>query len=116
MARKELFGTKAKVGGTVYVVPPLTLKQLRNGVLEMIKQHDEMVDGQKGLEVLELRGKIIHQALLRNYPDLTEDALFEQLDLRNTGEIWSLIMGASGFTQAATEVKEEAETQLPPGT
>lgn len=90
-------GTKFTIGNQEYTVPPLSLGQLRNGVLDLMKQHDELISQNKTWESLELRGKIIHQALSRNYPDIGEDELFSQLDMGNTNPIWLAVLGASGL-------------------
>jgi hypothetical protein len=86
------------IGDETFVVPPLTLGQLRSGVLALLQQHDALIAESKIFEAMELRGQVILTALRRNYPDFPEDKLFNFLDMNNNGPIWLSILGVSGFT------------------
>lgn len=92
-------GTKIIIDNAEYVVPPLTLGQLRNGVNDLMKRHDELVneDG-KLFELFDLRGQVILAAIKRNHPDMTEETLFNYLDLANLTPLWLQVLGQSGFT------------------
>ena len=103
-------GTKVIIKGAVYVIPPISLGQLRNGTLPLLQQHDTLIADGKTFEAMEIRGQVILSALRRNYPEFPESDLFDYLDLQNTGPLWLTILGASGFvpgeTQAAVEIAE----------
>jgi hypothetical protein len=90
-------GTKVKIGDEEYTIPPISLGQLRNGLLTKLQEHDKLSADGKLFETLQLRGEIILAAIRRNYPDFSEDKLFAHLDLANTSGIWLSILGASGF-------------------
>lgn len=91
-------GTKVMIGEKEYVIPPISLGQLRNGTLPLLKQHDELVAQGDTFAAMEIRGQVILSALRRNYPDFPEETLFEYLDMGNTAPIWLTILGISGFT------------------
>ena len=95
-------GTTVNLGGTDYLLPPLSLGQLRNGVLALMKRHDELIaseDGSERWEACCIRGEIVGHALKRNYPDLTDEQVMELLDTKTTNDAWLIVLGASGFPQ-----------------
>lgn len=100
-------GTPLQIGAETYTVPALSLGQLRAGAKDKIKAHDDLVAEADSFGATVLRGEIILIALRRNYPDFTEELLFDNLDLNNVGPLWLAVLGASGFVpgeiQAATE-------------
>lgn len=91
-------GTKVNINGEEYVIPPLSLGQLRNGALGFLQEHDRLIAETKVFEAYEIRSKVILLALQRNYPDFQEDKLVSFLDMANIGSIWLSVLGASGFT------------------
>jgi hypothetical protein len=91
-------GVKIKIGADEFIVPPISLGQLRNGTLTKLKEHDLLVAEEKTFEAVILRGEIILEALQRNYPDFAPDELWNYLDLENCGPLWLAVLGASGFT------------------
>jgi len=105
-------GTKITIGGAEYIVPPVSLGQLRNGVLAKLQEHDQLLADGKIFEATALRGEVILAALRRNYPDFAEDTLMDHLDMRSITPIWLAVLGASGF--APGETAAAAETA--PGT
>lgn len=113
-------GTPVKLRGQVYVIPPLTLGQLRSGLAEKMKEHDRLVrENQEdsgrdnAFAISILRGEIIHAALSRNYPEIDEARCFELLDLGNVSFAWLAVIGLSGFRPGEEEAGAEAEA---PGT
>lgn len=90
-------GTKIKLNGRDVVVPPISLGQLRNGTLERLHEHDQLVAAGKTFEAIQLRGEILLEALRRNYPDFSEDEFFSYLDMGNIGPLWLSIISGSGF-------------------
>lgn len=99
--------TMLKLGNKEIEVPPLTLGQLRNGVLKLMQEHDEQVKKQEVFEAMITKGKIIATALRRLYPDVSEDEVLDALDMKTAPQIWLDVLGASGFApgevQAAIE-------------
>lgn len=91
-------GVKITVEGEELIVPPLSLGQLRNGVLTDLQEHDKLLAEGKTFELMDLRGKVILAALRRNYPDFSEEKLMAYLDMGNTTPLWFSILGISGFT------------------
>lgn len=88
-------GIDVKIGGTKYVVPPLSLKQVRtleakiNTAQEITglpteEQHNALVD-------------VVHAAISRNYPDMTRDELEDSLDLANLRTVMLAVFSVSGF-------------------
>jgi len=91
-------GVKINLGGTEYLVPPLSFKQLRNlqpklltltkmGSVPDVKQLDTVTE-------------IVFVALSRNYPELTQEQVGNLLDLGNMKLIVPAIMGVSGLVSS----------------
>ena len=91
-------GTEIQLGDKAYILPALSLGQLRNGILDILKEHDELVLASKFYEAISLRAGVIHSALTRNYPDLPLSEVEDNLDLSNSSSIWLLVLGGSGFS------------------
>lgn len=90
-------GKKINIGGTEYIVPPLTLGQLRTGITENLEKHDKLIGEGKLFEALSLRGEIIALAMQRNYPELSTENVLELLDTQNVNSVWMFILGMSGL-------------------
>ncbi len=105
-------GVKVTIDGADYVVPPLSLGQLRNGTLKQLQEHDELLASGKVFEATALRGEVILAALRRNYPDFPEDTLMNFLDMATVGPLWIAVLGASGFMPGETV----AAVETAPGT
>lgn len=101
-------GTKITIKGEDFVVPALSLGQLRNGANALMQQHDELLADGKVFESMDIRGKVILEALRRNYPDFEEAALFDFLDMANTTNLWLKILGQSGFEPGETPAAQTA--------
>lgn len=103
-------GTKITIEGEDFVVPALSLGQLRNGLLTKLREHDEIVDDPaKFFSLIDLRGQIILEALRRNYPDFDEARLFGWLDMSNIGPLWLSVLGQSGFTSGEVQAAQTAK-------
>lgn len=108
-------GVSVKIGEDEYVLPALSLGQLRNGVLAKLQQHDKLVEEGKLFDILTIRGEIIFAALKRNYPDFDEAKLLDHLDMSNTTRMFNIVIGVSGLgeTQAGATAATSPAT---PGT
>lgn len=90
-------GKEIKIEGETYILPPISLGLLRGGLVEKLKQHDELVKSQDYWGFQVLRGEILYSAFKRNYPDFGEEKFMNFLDMENTPNLWLYILGASGL-------------------
>lgn len=91
-------GIEIQIDGKTHIVPALSLKQLREGGMELMKKTDELAAaGGNGYDTMASRAALIHMALTRNYPDMTLAKVEENLDLGNTVKIWLVVLGVSGL-------------------
>lgn len=92
-------GKDVVIGDKTYTLPPLSLGQLRNGMMEKLRAHDALLaeDPPKGWEAFVAKGEIILAALRRNYPDLKAEELDDLIDLGNVMDLWSTVLGLTGF-------------------
>lgn len=95
-------GVKVRLGEEEFIIPPLTLGQLRNGIMDKMKRHDECVAKGEGVDAFLLRCEIVGEAVRRNYPEMTDEKLNEILDMRNSTPAWfAAIGGTSEETESA---------------
>ena len=96
----ELFeGVKLRIGRGEYVVPALTVRQLKQfrpvlagmARFQSADPTDEDMDQVMGM---------VHAALSRNYPDLTVEQLGDMVDLRSLPAIVKAIAGQTGLDRA----------------
>jgi hypothetical protein len=107
-------GTKLTIEGETFIVPALSLGQLRNGVLAKLQEHDKLLSDGKFFESYLIRGEVIVEALKRNYPTIDEAKIMDGLDLQNLGPVWLNVLGSSGFTPGEGVAAETAA--IAPGT
>ena len=101
-------GKEVTIGEKKYILPPLSLGQLRNGVMVRMREHDEMITAGKGYEAMLLKGDIILAALQRNYPKLKIEDLDSILDFGNINDLWLQALGLAGFRPGEAPTTEEA--------
>lgn len=98
-------GVKVQIGDAEYVVPSLTLAQVRrfheDGTLAKVPQHG--VGFILSLENQDAALSVIVAALKRNYPDITREAIEERVDLVGVGKIIAAVLGAAGLGRSAGE-------------
>lgn len=95
-------GIPVELGGTVYIVPPLSL-----GALEQLQDALSAFTGD--IRDPKQIGTIIeaaHSALRRNYPDITRAEVADLLGLENMMEIMSAVMDVSGLKRREAESGE----------
>lgn len=90
-------GIKVTLGDREFILPPISIGQLRNGVLDKIKEHDRLVQEGQPFEAYLAKTEIIGEALRRNYADLTDSDLDELIDLGNVNDIWQIALGVTGL-------------------
>jgi hypothetical protein len=89
-------GVSIAMGGQDWIVPALTLGQLRR-LMPKIKQLTH-VGADMAPEQILIMTEVVAAALQRNYPDITEERVEnELLDLGNAHEVVRAIMTGSGL-------------------
>lgn len=94
-------GLERTLGGKSYVIPPLSLGQVRR-FQGKLQEWSGAVDD-KSIEVCV---EVIHAAMSRNYPDLTLEAVADLIDLGNMVEMMQAVMDVSGLVRKAEEEKK----------
>lgn len=107
MAETERYGGKPFVwGGKIWLLAPIglghvervieTTKKIATGQFSPDESKEEMV-------------KIIYRSLRRNYPDLTDEYIRDEiLDLTNMPTIYQLVLEASGLKPTAGKGQAES--------
>ena len=100
MAPVRFQGAEVDLGGTVYTVPPLALKDLRRYApqLKALKTDDSGVP--TDISDLDLILDLSLAALRRNYPELAKADLEEIVDLGNFAALSLAVFGQSGLMRA----------------
>ena len=83
-------GIELTLGGTAYLVPPLSL-----GAIERFQ------DALKKPPTPSLVIDVATASLRRNYPDMTRDAVAELIDTANCAIVFDAIMGVSALAAKA---------------
>ena len=92
-------GIIISMAGEDWIVPPLTLGQLRR-LMPKIKELKDIGAGM-GSEQIETMSEVVTAAMGRNYPELTADQVEnELLDLGNAGEVLTAILSGSGLRRS----------------
>lgn len=97
-------GTPVELGGTVYIVPPLSL-----GAVEQLQDRISAFSGdladmsQVGLVI-----DVAHASLKRNYPEMTRDQVADIVDLGDMAKVFEAVMAVSGLVKRVDEVSEAA--------
>ncbi len=102
-------GTTVKLGEQNYVLPPLSLKQVKSlkGDIEGLSTENNLDE-----HSLDTVVKIVHAALSRNYPSLSVGQLEEWIDLGNVQTLVQIILGQSGF-KSGEATRGEISTGIP---
>src|SRR5687768_7222090 len=86
-------GKPIRLGEQDYVIPPLSLKQVK-----ALKGDIEALDTSEFSDsALDTVIKLVHAALSRNYPSISVQQLEEWIDLGNVKQLVDIILGQSGF-------------------
>ncbi len=88
-------GVMIAMGGRDWIVPPLTLGQLRRLMPQV--QRLSALGASMGAEELGIVLDVVTSALQRNYPDLTPETLAELIDLGNVRAVLTAILTGSGL-------------------
>jgi hypothetical protein len=92
-------GITIKLAGEEYVVPPLSLGQVKR----LLPNIEKMQQGTDTLDKFSSVVAIAHAALNRNYPDLKYEDVEELIDMGNFKAVLDAVMGASGFQRGGAQ-------------
>lgn len=88
-------GIEVAMGGEDWLIPPLTLGQLRR-LMPKVRQLTE-IDASMGEAQIAVLVEIVATALQRNYPDATYEQVENLLDLGNAGAVLNAVLTGSGL-------------------
>jgi hypothetical protein len=88
-------GVTIAMGGRDWLVPPLTLGQLRR-LMPKLRQLTE-IGASMGEAQIGVLVEIVATALQRNYPDATADTVENLLDLGNASAVLNAVLTGSGL-------------------
>ena len=94
-------GVKKTIGGEDYIIPALSLRQVKElkGTIQNLKLDD--YDGM---------AKIIHAAMSRNYPTITLEKVTDILDMNNILEFTEAVCNFSGLKKKMMEMAGSGPT------
>jgi hypothetical protein len=95
-------GVTIRIGGRDWIVPPLTLGQMRRLLPQL--QRLNQVGPDMGLDEIDVIVELVTAALGRNYPELTADTVAELLDLGNAAGVVHAILTGSGLVRTGEEM------------
>ncbi len=98
----DIDGVEVKLGGQMFVVPPLNFKQLKQ--LRPLIQTLGDIKATSDEAKLQTFITICGAALRRNYSALTDDDLEELIDLNNVGHVVLATLNSSGLVRKAGEL------------
>lgn len=92
-------GIPKTIGGTEYIVPPVSL-----GTLEVYGDAiHEFEKGTLGLAGFKVVTDVVFAALKRNYPDITREFIKDNIGLEDAGDYFTAVMDVSGMKRKALE-------------
>jgi hypothetical protein len=92
-------GVELEMGGKTWIVPPLTLGQLRRlgAKVEVMSADKSMLDP----EVVDAVVAVVTAALKRNYPAIDEDQVADMLDMGNAPSVFVAVLTGSGLKRGS---------------
>jgi hypothetical protein len=106
-------GVTIVMGGRDWLVPPLTLGQLRR-LMPKVRQLTE-IDASMGETQISVLIEIVAAALQRNYPEATADMVENLLDLGNASAVLNAVLTGSGLQPRDDRLGEAAAPGAGPG-
>ena len=106
-------GVTIAMGGQDWIVPPLTLGQLRR-LMPKVRQLTETDASMSETQIIVLV-EIVAAALQRNYPEATADMVDNLLDLGNASAVLNAVLTGSGLKPRGTPLGEVAAPGASPG-
>ncbi len=99
-------GVTITMGGRDWLIPPLTLGQLRR-LMPKVRQLTE-IGASMGEAQIGVLVEIVAAAVQRNYPDATADMVENLLDLGNANAVLNAVLTGSGLKSRDNRVGEAA--------
>ena len=99
-------GVAVAMGGRDWIVPPLTLGQLRQ-LMPKVRQLTE-IGASMGEAQINVLIDIVTAALQRNYPETTPDKVETLLDLGNASAVLNAVLTGSGLKPGGAAMGEAA--------
>ena len=99
-------GVSVAMGGEEWVVPPLTLGQLRR-LMPQVRQLTE-IGASMGEAQIAVLVDIVAAALQRNYPEMTPGQVENMLDLGNASAVLNAVLTGSGLKPGGAPAGEPA--------
>jgi hypothetical protein len=106
-------GVTIAMGGRDWLVPPLTLGQLRR-LMPKVRQLTE-IGASMGEAQIAVLVEIVATALQRNYPDATAEMVENLLDLGNASAVLNAVLTGSGLKLRDARVGEAPAPGTSPG-
>jgi len=106
-------GVTIAMGGQDWLVPPLTLGQLRR-LMPKVRQLIE-TDASMGETQISVLVEIVAAALQRNYPEATADMVENLLDLGNASAVLNAVLTGSGLKLRDDRLGEVSAPGASPG-
>lgn len=97
----KIKGLVLNLGGTDYVVPPLSLGAMEQLQDRMAAFTGDISDKQQVATAIDA----LHAALRRNYPDLERAQVAELIDVGNMFDAFEAVMDVSGARRKAAEAQ-----------
>jgi hypothetical protein len=106
-------GVTIAMGGHDWLVPPLTLGQLRR-LMPKVRQLTE-IGASMGETQISVLVEIVAAALQRNYPEATADMVENLLDLGNASAVLNAVLTGSGLKLRDDRLGEASAPGTSPG-
>jgi len=110
-------GITINLAGQDYVIPPLNLrgvKQCKADIARMtsVTKNSDPLNAER----FEAVCRIVHAAMIRNYPDVKLEELEDMLDLGNMNDTIEAVLAQSGLKHHAEDAPPSGEAQPSPST
>src|SRR6266566_5590059 len=106
-------GVSIPMAGQDWLIPPLTLGQLRR-LLPKVHQLTE-IGASMGEAQIGILVEIVAAALQRNYPEMTTDVVENLLDLGNASAVLNAVLTGSGLKPRGISLGEAVAPGTAPG-
>lgn len=114
MPAPDFEGFDLKLGGTAYVLPPLSFKAMKASKARLRAIAD--ATSQDPDEMQDAFVDVIHAALRRNYPEMPRDLVEDSLDWRTAPPIFQQLMESSVPSAPPGEKAAESPSGTSTGT
>lgn len=102
-------GIEITLGEKRYTVPPLNFKAIKKLQPDIASISTAKISAAgMSVEQVDSLVRIIHAALLRNYPGITVEEVEDGVDIANAGSIMMAVMNVSGYTASGESQAPQA--------